>query len=141
MLVVLHENAELLRERRRAPVETIPRRLAPFCSRCVFRSPTLICVCSDNEHRGHTDGGRRTRGRARRSHRVFRAASWRSASALKGFLACADPTPTPRLRRVYFKQSYMNFPAVVKPACGPAGCLCAGDSFTDFSISAGLLWE
>lgn len=95
MLVVQHENAELLCERRRAPVETIPWCFALFCSRCVFHSPTVICVCSDNEHRGHTDGDRRTQGRARQSHRVFRAASWCSAFALKGFYCARIPLPHP----------------------------------------------
>lgn len=105
MLAERHGNAQLLCECR-APLETIPWCFAPFCPRCVFHSPALTRVCSDNEHRGHTDG-------AGTSLPALRA-------RLDGTSACTDPTPTPRPRLVSFKQAYVNFPAVVKPACGPA---------------------
>lgn len=89
VVVVLgqHEHAQLLCERRRAPAETLAWCSALFSSRCAFHpSPS-----SDDEHRGHTDGERRTQGRVRQSHRASRC----SAFASKGFERARIPLPHP----------------------------------------------
>lgn len=131
MLVVLHENAELLRERRRAPVETIPPCVSPRFVRgvCSTLPPSSVFVLIMSAE------ATQTAAEGREDVRDGAAVFSEQPPGVQ------IPLPHPDCAGVYFKQSYMNFPAVVKPACGPAGSLCAGDSFTDFSISAGLLWE